>query len=417
MQSQFLAAINQLCEEKNISRDIVLETIKAALRAAYRKDYGNRDQNIDVDIGDSPETATIYLVKKVVKQVENKDFEMSIKEAKKYKKDAKIDDEIRIDVTPLGYGRIAAQSAKQVIIQRIQEAEREVMYELFKDRENELINALIHRVDNSQVYINLEDKITTVLPPDQQIPSEKYYPGQRLKLYLEKVIKTTKGPQLLISRSHPNLVRKLLELEIPEVKSGMVEIKGIAREAGVRTKIAVASKDPKVDPIGSCVGQKGVRIQSIMDELNSERLDVIEWNENSIEYLKAALAPAKIVQIELVESNRRAKVYVHPDQRPLAIGKKGQNVQLASRLTNYEIDILDVKDLKGETAPTAEKVAIEDVRELPNLPATLIEKLQKANLTKVEQFKGLSEKEIMEIEEISEEEAKIIFKAVKEATK
>ncbi|MBD3156404.1 transcription termination factor NusA, partial [Candidatus Peregrinibacteria bacterium] len=259
MQSQFMAAINQICDEKNIPRDKVIETIKAALRAAYRKDYGNREENVDIELNEGANFATVFLIKEVVKKVENKYTEMTVAEAKKYKKSPKVGDEIRIDATPLEYGRIAAQAAKQVIIQRIQEAEREVMYENFKDRENELINALVHRVEHQQVYVNLDNKITTMLPPDQQIPGEQYYGGQRIKLYLDKVIKTTKGPQLVISRTHPNLVRKLLELEIPEIKSGVVEVKGIAREAGVRCKVSVSSNDEKIDPIGSCVGQKGVR--------------------------------------------------------------------------------------------------------------------------------------------------------------
>ena len=305
--------------------------------------------------------ATIYLVKEVVKTVENENTEFTLKEAVKYKKNAKLGDEVRIDVTPADYGRIAAQSAKQVIIQRVQEAERDVMYETFKDRENELINALIHRVEDNNVYVSLDNKITTMLPYDQQIPGEKYYGGQRIKLYLDKVIKTTKGPQLLISRTHPNLVRKLLELEIPEVKSELVEIKGIAREPGVRCKISVSSSDEKIDPIGSCVGQKGVRVQNIMDELSGERIDIIKWSDNQEEYIKAALAPAKVAYIQLDEKHNNAKVYVYPDQRPLAIGKNGQNVRLASDLTVWEIDILDIGDLDGKTIEDEKLKAVKKV--------------------------------------------------------
>ncbi|HMR01004.1 MAG TPA: transcription termination factor NusA, partial [Candidatus Gracilibacteria bacterium] len=330
MQSQFLAAINQLCDEKGIPIDRVLETIKAALRAAYRKDYGNRDQNIEVELNDSAEGTVVYLLKEVVKKVENPEQEMTVAEAKKYKKTPKVGDTIKIDVTPLEYGRIAAQSAKQVIIQRIQEAERDIMYDTFKDRENELINALVHRVEGNNVYVNLDNKITTMLTRDQQIPRERYYGGQRLKLYLDKVIKTTKGPQLLISRTHENLVRKLMELEIPEIKQELVEIKGIAREPGVRSKVSVSSNDPKIDPIGSCVGQKGVRVTNVMDELNGERIDIIQWSENVEEYIKAALAPAKVAHLDIDEEKKRVSVYVQPDQRPLAIGKEGQNVRLAS---------------------------------------------------------------------------------------
>ncbi len=413
MQSQFIAAINQLCDEKGIPKEKVMETIKAALRAAYRKDYGNRDQNIDVELSDKTESATVFLIKNVVKKVENKETEMTLAEARKYKKDAKAGDEVRIDVTPLEYGRIAAQSAKQVIIQRIQEAEREVMYDTFKDRENELINALVHRVENQNVYVNLDNKITTILPPDQQIPRERYYSGQRIKLYLDKVIKTTKGPQLLISRTHPNLVKKLMELEIPEIKSGLVEIKAIAREPGVRSKVAVSSNDPKIDPIGSCVGQKGVRVANVMDELNGERIDIILWNENPEEYIKTALSPAKVALIQLDKEAKRAKVYVNPDQRPLAIGKNGQNVRLASKLTGFELDIMDVGELGGGAAAEGEKKVVENIADLEGITPEIVEKLAKANLSQVGQLHGLSVKDLMGIEGISEDEANLLVDAVK----
>ena len=412
MQSQFFAAVNQLCDEKGIQREKIIDIIKAALRAAYRKDYGNREQNIEVDFNEKTELATVYLVKTVVKKIENKEIEITLQEGRKYKKDAKINDIIRIDVTPLEYGRIAAQSAKQVIIQRIQEAEREVMYEMFKDRENELINALVHRVENQNVYVNLDNKITTILAPDQQIPHERYYGGQRLKLYLDKVIKTTRGPQLLISRTHTGLVKKLMELEIPEIKNNLVEIKAIAREPGVRTKIAVVSSDPKIDPIGSCVGQKGVRVMNVMDELNGERIDIIQWNSNIEEYIKTALAPAKVVSVSLNQEAKRAKIYVNPDQRPLAIGKGGQNVRLASQLTGIELDILDINELTGAHV-TEEKKKVSVIQELEGLAPELIAKLSAANLTQVEQLRGLSAKDLVAVEGINAEEANQIVEAVK----
>jgi len=410
MQSQFLAAINQLCDEKGIPKDMVMETIKAALRAAYRKDYGNREQNIEVEFGVQAESAVIYLVKDVVKKVEDPEIQMTLAEARKYRKDAKVGEQIRMDVTPIEYGRIAAQSAKQVIIQRIQEAEREMMYETFKDRENELINALVHRVEGQNVYVNLDNKITTVLMRDQQIPRERYYGGQRLKLYLDKVIKTTKGPQLLISRTHPNLVKKLMELEIPEIKSGLVLIKAIAREPGVRSKVAVTSTDPKIDPIGSCVGQKGVRVTNVMDELNGERIDIILWNENPEDYIKTALAPAKVAHLVLDKNTRRAKVYVNPDQRPLAIGKEGQNVRLASRLTDFELDIMDVGELAGEVV---EKKKVEKLEELEGITPEIVSKLATANMISPEQLKGLGMKDLMTVEGITEEEAHMIVEAMK----
>lgn len=422
MQSTFVAAINQLCDEKNLPREIVLETVKAALRAAYRKDYGNREQAIDVDLDEKSGNITVYLVKDVVETVENKDQQLTVSEAKKYKTDPQIGDKIRIDVTPVGYGRIAAQSAKQVIIQRLQEAERDIMYQTFKDRENELLNALVHRVERNQVYVDL-DKVTAVLSPDQQIPGERYFGGQRIKIYLDKVVKTTKGPQLLISRTHPNLVRKLLELEIPEIKAGMVEIKAIARLPGMRCKVAVSSNDPKVDPIGSCVGQKGVRVQNVTEELNGERIDVIQWYENSEKFIEAALSPAKIFHIKIDATARRASVYVNQDQRPLAIGKQGQNVRLASQLAGHEIDILDVKDLPegavseggalAVAAPQKEKEYVEKIEQLEGLAPELAAKLAAVNLTDVEQMKGLSAKDLASIEGVTPEEAEKIVEAVK----
>lgn len=412
MQSNFLAAINQLCDEKNIPKEVILETIEAALRAAYRKDYGTRNQEIEVDMDEKSGVATVYLVKTVMEEVEDEDIEITLSDSKKYDKKAKIGDTVRIDVTPTDYGRIAAQAAKQVIIQRIQDAERDIMYDTFKDRENELLNAVVHRVDGRNVYVNLDNKTTTNLPAEQQIPGEKYYSGQRIKLYLDKVIKTTKGPQLMISRTHKNLVKKLLELEIPEVKSGLVEVKSISRDPGVRCKIAVFSNDDKIDPIGSCVGQKGVRVQNIMDELNGERIDVIQWSDNMQEFIQAALSPAKIAVIQLFDKDRRAKVYVQPDQRPLAIGKQGQNVRLASILTGWEIDIMDISEYEGTpNKPTAK----EEVTEVAGLGLSdeIVAMLSEANLTQVAQLKGLTAKDLAEVDGIDEDAAKVIAAAVK----
>jgi N utilization substance protein A len=414
MQSQFLAAINQICDEKNIPRDQIVETIKAAVRAAYRKDYGNKEQNIDVDLDEKREMITIYLVKEIVKKVENSEIQIALKDAQRYKKDAKVGGVVKIDVTPLEYGRIAAQSAKQVIIQKIQEAERDIMYNTFKDRENELLNAMVQRVEYGTVHVNLDNKLTNILPSDQQIPRERYYAGQRIKLYLDKVIKTSRGPQLIISRNHPNLVIKLMELEIPEIKNNLVEIKAIAREAGVRSKVAVSSNDPKIDPIGSCVGQKGVRVQNVMDELNGERIDIIQWSEDIEQYIRTALAPAKVAAIELHKDEKRAKIFVNPDQRPLAIGKNGQNVRLASRLTGYELDVMDIGEMTGAaTEKAADKV--QAIKDLPDLSPELVAKLAAANLTMVEQLKGLSIGDLAGIEGISEEEAQMVAEEVAKA--
>lgn len=361
MNKQFISAINQLCVEKNIPRDKVMLAVQDAIRTAYRKDFGNKDQEIDVVVDEESGFFTVYVVKHVVEvfdeEVEGfEELQMLIPDAKKFKKDAVAGDVIRMDVTPPGFGRIAAQAAKQVILQRLQEAERDILYETFKEREDELLTAQVSRVDRGMVYVDI-DKNTIPLPREERVQSEHYNLGERIKVYLSTVEQTVRGPRLVISRSHPKLVEKLFEFEIPEIKSKMVEIKGIAREAGVRTKVAVKSNDPKVDPIGACVGQRGVRIQTIMDEINHEMIDIVAYSDDIEKYITQALAPAKIAVIQLNQDKKVAEVFVPVDQRPLAIGRAGQNVRLASILTGYEInlhDITELKDAKLEVAPVEE---------------------------------------------------------------
>ena len=270
MQSKFMAAINQLASEKNLPKERVVEIVSHALRAAYRKDYGNREQNIRVDLNEDSGIATVFILKEVLADDEEIEFperQIHEKDAKKINKKIKAGEVLEEDVTPADYGRIAAQSAKQVIIQRIQEAEKDIITDMYKDREHEILNGYVNRVEGPNVYVDL-DRTQAILRPQDQIPHENYHNGQRIKVYLEKVVSTPKGPRLLISRSHPKLVNCLLELEIPEIREEVVEIKAVAREAGVRTKVAVISNDSNVDPIGACVGQKGVRIQNIMEEFN-----------------------------------------------------------------------------------------------------------------------------------------------------
>jgi len=428
MQSQFNAAINQLVAEKNLPRDVVEDIIKSAFKAAYKKDFGTREQNIDVELSESGEMSTVFQILTVVEKVEDADLEISAEEALKYVKKATIGDEIRIDVTPMEYGRIAAQSAKQVIIQKLQEAEREILYTNFKDRENELIHAQVHRVQNEHVFIDL-GKIIIELPRESQIRGEKYYAGQRLKLYLDKVVKTSKGPKLMISRTHPNLVRKLLEIEIPEITEGTVVVNKIARDPGVRCKITVSSNDPKIDPIGSCVGQKGVRVQNVMDEIAGERIDVLVHTDDNEQLLRAALAPAQINVVKFLENNR-VEAYVEEDQRPLAIGRKGQNVRLASKLLDMELDIKNFDDLSSEEkqefldkkataeAKANEKAEVETSTESESdVDALTIDQqykdaLLEANLNQSMQLKGLSVTDLQTIEGIDETGAEQIFKAI-----
>ena len=364
MKASFLAAINQICSEKNVKPDQVIEAVKQAIATAYRKDYGNKEQEIRVDLEEGRDMPSILLVKEVVEKVENDNFEISIKDAKKIKPDADVGDEITIDVTPVEYGRIATQAAKQVILQKLQEAEKQSLYEMFKDREEELLTATVTKVDPNWVTLEIEG-MTVSLPWREQIPGEHYYTGKRIRVYLDKVELTGKGPQLRISRTHPNLVKKLLELEIPEVRNGDVEIKAIARDAGFRSKVAVKSNDPRIDPIGACVGQKGVRIQAVMEEINGERVDMIEWSEDPIKLISLALQPAAISAVIIVNNEerlddqgrkvkKRAAVFVEEAQRPMAIGKKGQNIRLATQLSGFELDMYNYGELPAFKAKLAE---------------------------------------------------------------
>lgn len=364
MRASFIAAINQICSEKNVSPDQVLEAVKQAIATAYRKDYGNREQEIRVDLQEGKDEPIILLIKEVVDEVENENFEISWSDAKKLKSDVEVGDEIEMDVTPVGYGRIAAQAAKQVILQKLQEAEKQSLFEMFKDREEELLTATVTKVEPNWITLEIEG-MTVSLPWKEQIPGEHYYTGKRIRVYLDKVEFTGKGPQLRISRTHTGLVRKLLELEIPEVRNGDVEIKAIARDPGFRSKVAVFSSDPRIDPIGACVGQKGVRIQAVMEELNGERVDMIEWSDDPIKLISTALQPAAISAVIIINEaegedeegrriKKRAAVFVEEAQRPMAIGKKGQNIRLATDLTGFELDMYNYEELPAFKAKLAE---------------------------------------------------------------
>jgi len=446
MNQQFIAAVNQICAEKNISYEKVMDAVKAALATAYRKDFGNKEEEVEILLSDGTTFATVLLIKEVVGKVENPNIEISLAEAKKMKKDVEVGDEIKIDVTPLEYGRIAAQSAKQVILQRIQEAERESLYEMFKNRENELLSAQVMRVEGENLYINIENH-TVPLPHKDQIPGEKYYNGKRIKVYLDKVVHTSRGPELSISRTHPNLVVRLLEMEIPEVVEGEVEVKTIARDPGVRSKVAVSSKNEKIDPIGACIGQKGVRIQSVMEELSGERVDIIEWSDDPRQFIATSLQPAKIAEVIIVNSGddirvkKRAAVFVEEAERPMAIGKKGQNVRLASDLTGYELDLYNIEQLPAfkeklkemtksnrrvddkdlEKAKTAEKdveaaeASVEEesgesVGHWGKLSKAITNKLEKAGFKSLEDLKGKKKKDLAKIEGIGAASVEKILK-------
>jgi len=353
--NKFLAALTQIAAEKNLDEDVVLDAVKQALVAAYKKDYGHKDEEIKVVLRDDTQFASVLQLKEVVEEVENEHFEIALKEAQKIKKDVELGDEISIDVTPLEYGRIAAQSAKQVIMQRLQEAERAALFQRFKDRQDSLLTASISRVEGNYVFLDIE-KTTVLLQPDQQMRNEKYFTGRRIRVYLDRVHQTNKGPQLRVSRNHKRLIELLMAQEIPEVEHGEVEIMATARDAGFRSKVAVLSEDQKVDPVGACIGQRGTRIAPVMDELAGERVDVIEWSEDPTLLISRALQPAKIsnVVIVIAEESRdettgrrikkRAAVFVDESERAMAVGKKGQNIRLASDLTGFELDMYNAEE-------------------------------------------------------------------------
>ncbi len=410
--SEISTAIKHICEEKGLSYEAVLTTIESALAAAYRKDYGQKNQNIIVEF--DPETAKskVYDLKNVVEDmpeveedpsdietmegrdgsetkvkeekkkktdkeedskkkniksddvekkegeeiVEEKEerkfnpkLELQISDAKLLKKTAKVGDEIRTKLEiPASYGRMAAQTAKQVIIQRLREAEREMIFNDFKDKEREVIGGLVQRREGRFVLVDL-GKSTGVLPQEEQISGEIYKPGDRIKVYVKEVSLKARGPEIILSRTSDEILKKVFYLEIPEISNGLIEIKAVAREAGSRSKVAVSTESDNVDPIGSCVGQRGARIQTIISELGGEKVDIIDYDEDPIKFIMNALSPAKILNIELNEDNKKARVKVSNDQLSLAIGKGGQNARLAAKLTGWKIDIVEDKELEEET--------------------------------------------------------------------
>jgi N utilization substance protein A len=333
----FWVVLEQIIKEKKINKETIIEALRRALLSAFKKAYGtSKGARVEIDLAN--QEIKIYVTKKIVNKVKDPIAEMSIEESKTIDKNYNEGDELEIEVEPQEFGRIAVQVAKQVIIQNLKEAERRVLYEKYKAKEGEIISGSILRIERGTVYIRLPD-IEAILPFKEQIPGEKYVIGRRIRAYLLEVQKTTKEPLIVLSRSHPGFMKRLFELEVPEIKDGSVEIINIVREAGVRAKVAVHSNYSEIDPIGACIGFKGVRIQNIINELNGEKIDLILWSKDPAEYIARSLSPAKPIRVELIEEEKRAIVIVPPDQLSLAIGKDGQNVRLAVRLTSWKIDV------------------------------------------------------------------------------
>ena len=399
MKNDFIIAINQVCSERQLSKEVVLEAVEAALISAYKRNFGSA-QNIIARIDPESGEAQVYAEKEVVEEVRDQKAEILLAEAQEIDPNAKVGQKILIESTPRDFGRIAAQTAKQVILQRIREAEREALYTSYADREGELINGTVQRVDylSGAVILNL-GKTEAILPRKEQIPAERYYSNQRLRAYVMEVNKTNRGPQIIVSRTHRNMLRRLLELEVPEIFNGTVEIKGIAREAGSRSKVAVVALQDGVDPVGACVGMRGVRIQNIVNELSGEKIDVVEWSPDTNTFVANALSPAKVVEVTLeAGSNGKTATVVVPDkQLSLAIGKEGQNARLAAKLTGWRIDIKSVSEMaeealrKEEAARIAAERAEKDL--LAAAEAILLEKPEAAPLTaKALETLGLSKR-------------------------
>lgn len=342
--AEFFTAIELIEKEKGIPKGYMMEKITLALVSAYKKDHEEAGDNIVVDADPDKGTVRMYIKKDVVETVDNPAVEISLEDARQKLPQAMLGDVIRIEVKTRDFGRIAAQTARQVIIQGMREAERGMVFDEFTSKEHEILTGLITRIDprsgGASLRISSGSEFTEAyLAPSEQVRGESYVEGMRLKVYVVEVRRSTRGPQVLISRTHPGLVKRLFELEVPEIYDGTVEVKSIAREAGSRTKLAVWSSDPNVDPIGACVGPKGQRVNNIVDELKGEKVDIIKWSEDPAQYVAAALAPADVISVTTLDEGKNCRVVVPDDQLSLAIGKEGQNARLAAKLTGYKIDI------------------------------------------------------------------------------
>ena len=369
-----MLAISQLSAEKNLSKEVVIAAVETALVSAYRKDNFAPNQNISVKINTVTGGVKVWAEKAVVEQPSDMRCEISLSEANSIKADAQIGDIIKVEATPHNAGRIAAQTAKQVILQRLHEAEHSAIFEEYSDKEDDIVTGLVQRIEPRQIFVDL-GRVEAILPPAEQVRNERYRVGQRLKVYLLEVVRTSRGPQVIVSRSHPNLLRRLFELEVPEVLNGIVELKAIAREAGHRSKVAVAACQDGIDPVGCCVGLRGIRIQNIMRELNGEKLDVVMWDPDASVFIANALSPAQVLGVQLGEGDGIATVVVPDKLLSLAIGKEGQNARLAARLTGWRIDIKNASTAEAERLAKAESLpkVEEEIIVGEELPAELLD--------------------------------------------
>ena len=347
MNKEFFEALEELSIEKGISKEYLLDAIESALLTAYKKNF-NSQENVKIVIDEEKASIKVYSLKEVVEEVFDPAIEVAIDSLKKGRKKIELGDIIEVEITPKDFGRISAQTAKQVIVQKIREAEREIVFTEYSDRQGEIVSGLIQRVEKNIMIVDL-GRIEGIMTTNEQVPGEEYEVNDKIKAYVLEIQKNMKGvPQMLISRTHPGFVRRLFELEIPEIYEGLIEIKNIVRETGSRTKIAVYSKDKNIDPVGSCVGPRGIRIQNILNELREEKIDVVEWSEDPVQYIASSLSPATVLAVDINEEEMASKVVVPDNQLSLAIGKDGQNARLAAKLTGWKIDIKSETQIKEE---------------------------------------------------------------------
>jgi len=346
-----IEATEQLEKEKGIPKELIIKSIKDAMTTAYKKHIKAAElMNVETIVDEKTGEIGIFKIKTVVKTIEDENIEITQKEAKNYDPEAKVGDEIRIEVTPDDFGRIAAQSAKQVIVQRLMEAERKMILDEYLNKKGTLATAIVQRVESRNVVVNI-GKTEAILPMREQIPGEYYRVNSRIRVYILDVKETNRLPQVIVFQVHPRLVQELFELEVPEIEDGIIEIKSISREAGYRTKLAVVSNDPEVDPVGACIGPRGSRIQTIVNELKNEKIDIIRYSDDPVQYIVNALSPARIISVDIIddsEDHKEAMVVVPDDQLSLAIGREGQNVRLAHRLTGWKIDIKSLSRIEAE---------------------------------------------------------------------
>ncbi len=375
MNSELMKALEALEEEKGIGKEVIIEAIEAAVLSAYKKKYGASAQSVRIEVDRETGEMRAFQIRTIVDNVVDEHTQIALAEAQMWDPTAKVDDmvEVEVKVIPHEFGRIAAQTAKQVVVQRLREGERDLVYKEFRDREGDIVTGMVQRIERKNVYLDL-GRIEAVLPPPEQIPRESYRQGERIKAYVVEVRQGTRGPQIVVSRTHPGLLKRLFELEVPEIYEGIVEIKAIAREAGGRSKIAVSSRDKNVDAVGACVGPKGSRVQSIVDELKGEKIDIVPWAMDPAQFVAGALSPAKVIRVQIDDETKTALVIVPDNQLSLAIGREGQNARLAAKLTGWRIDIkseMQIKeieakklfvDLPEETAqPATEAAGLEGV--------------------------------------------------------